>query len=297
MNNQKNFNSFGASLIVLSSVFYASYGIWTKLMGDFFDGYMASVLRSILVVVILFPIAIYYRKFEPLQLKKNWQYIGGMIIVSLFIWGPLYFAILHAGIGISLTINYASIVIGMFFFGWLLAGERFTKSKAISAALGIIGLMLIFWPTTSSFGWLALVAALVSGLAAAANTVLVKQIQYNSLQSTIVLWTTSIIANAIMVFVLGKSYPIFNWQIQWLYLILFAVASVVASWSLVQGLKFIDAGTAGILGLLEIVFGVLFGILLFQEKPTHIALAGIVIIITATAIPYFKDFRARQIKI
>src|SRR5437868_7048806 len=106
----------GASLVVLSSVFYASYGIWTKLMGNFFQGYTASALRSVLVLLILLPIALYYRQLEPLRLKQNWRYIAGMVMASFFTWGPLYYAILHAGVGVSLAIAYANIVIGSFVF-------------------------------------------------------------------------------------------------------------------------------------------------------------------------------------
>ncbi|HSW99461.1 MAG TPA: hypothetical protein VLH38_00315 [Patescibacteria group bacterium] len=49
-----------------------------------------------------------------------------------------------------------------------------------------------------------------------------------------------------------------------------------------------------ILGLLEIVFGVLFGVLFFHEKPTAVALLGMVVIIAAAAIPYLKDYNAKE---
>lgn len=285
---KKNLAPVGASLVVISSLFYASYGIWTKLMGDFFDGYTASALRSVLVVLVLAPIAIFYRRFEPLRLKQNWKYITGMIIASLFTWGPLYYAILHAGVGISLAIAYASIVIGSFFFGWLFGRERLTRDKAISAVLGMIGLGLIFSPTFGGVGLMALVGALVSGLSAAANVVFSKQIHYNATQSTVVLWVTSIIANFVMAIVLNERYPAIGWHIQWFHLVFFAVASVIASWSLVKGVKLIDAGAAGILGLLEIVFGVLFGVIFFQERPELVVLLGMVTIIVAAAVSYLK---------
>ncbi len=287
-------SSLGTALVVLSSFFYASYGIWTKLMGDFFDGYVASALRSVIVVVILLAVAVYYRRLEPLELKKNWSYIVGMLVASLFIWGPYYFAVLQAGVGVSLTINYASIVIGMFFFGWLFAGEHFTSTKCISAILGIIGLAFVFSPTLSSFAWLALGAAVLSGLATAANTIFAKKIHYSSTQATLAMWVTSIISNMFMAFVLGKSYPQMNGQIQWFYLVLFAIASVVASWCLVRGVKLIDAGIAGILGLFEIVFGVVFGIVLFHEQPTLVALIGVAIIIVAAAVPSYATLKKKN---
>jgi len=125
MIDRKTFQApVGASLVVASSFFYASYGIWTTLMGEFFHGYTASALRSVLVVLILLPIAVLFRNLEPLCLKENFKYILGMLIASLLTWGPLYYAILHAGVGISLAVNYASIVIGSFFFGWLFGGNN-----------------------------------------------------------------------------------------------------------------------------------------------------------------------------
>jgi drug/metabolite transporter (DMT)-like permease len=263
-------------------------------MGDFFQGYTASALRSVLVLLILLPIAVFYRQLEPVRLKQNWRYIAGMIIASLFTWGPLYYAILHAGVGISLAIAYASIVIGSFFFGWLFGGERFTKDKAISALLGIIGLALIFSPATGDIALLALFGALVSGLSAGANTVFSKRIHYNATQSTIVLWIASVFANFVMAFVITEHRPVVGWYAPWLYLVFFAVASVIASWSLVKGVKLIDAGAAGILGLLEIVFGVIFGVVFFHERPTVVVLLGMLVIIGAAAIPYLKDYNVKR---
>ncbi|CAN5633562.1 hypothetical protein BH23PAT2_BH23PAT2_05490 [soil metagenome] len=295
MSNKKRSAPVGASLVVISSFFYASYGIWTKLMGDFFEGYTASALRSVLVLLILLPIAVFYRHLESLRIKQNWRYIAGMFIASLFTWGPLYYAILHAGVSISLAIAYASIVIGSFFFGWLFGGERFTKDKALSAGLGIVGLGLIFSPTLGTLGWFALLGALVSGLSAGANMVFSKQIRYNATQSTIVLWVTSVFANFIVAFALKEHYPAVGWYAPWLWLVIFAVASVIASWALVRGVKLIDAGAAGVLGLLEIVFGVLFGVIFFHERPEAIALLGIVVIIGAASIPYFKNYNAKLV--
>jgi drug/metabolite transporter (DMT)-like permease len=263
-------------------------------MGNFFDGYTASAFRSVVVVLILLPFALTSHSFQPLRLKQNGRYIIGMVIASLFTWGPLYYAYLHAGISISTTINYASIVLSQFFFGWLFAGERFTKDKGLSALLGAIGLALVFSPSIKGIGWVALGAAFVSGLSVGANTVFAKKIKYNATQSTITLWTASVAANFIMVIVLSRPMPSFSWHIQWLYLLLFAAVSVVASWSLVRGVKLIDVGAAGVLGLLEIVFGVMFGVIFFHDKFGLLVCLGITVIIAAAAIPYLKDYNARR---
>jgi len=292
--SKKTSASLGASLVVVSSFFYATYGIWTKLMGNFFDGFTATVFRSAIVVAVIFVIAIVSGQLEPLRLGKNWKYILGLIIASVLSWGPYYFAILTVGVGISLATQYAAIVIGMFFFGRIFASERFTKDKALSAVLGIVGIGLIFSPTLSGVGFLAVLGAFVSGLSGAATYVFSKKIHYKSAQSTIICWATGIVGNAFMVAILGRTYPTFHFQVQWLYLVFFFFFSIIASWTCIKGLKLIDAGAAGILGLLELVFGVVFGILFFHEKLNTVELIGIVLIISAAAIPYFKDFNAKR---
>ena len=284
----------GATLVVLSSFFYASYGIWTKLMGNFFEGYTASALRSILVLLVLIPIAVTYRKLEPIRLKRTWTHYFGMFLGSLVVWGPLYYAIIHADIGISLILHYASYLIGMFVFGWLFARERFTRDGWLSALLGLIGLGLVFSPSTASFGWLALGAATLSGVGAAIVTFASKQIPYKATQATLAIWSMSTIANVLVALVISETRPAIGWHVQYLYLLVFAIASVIASWSLTKGVKLIDAGAAGILGLLEIVFGVLFGVIFFHERPDVVALIGMAIIIAAATIPYIKDYNTKR---
>jgi drug/metabolite transporter (DMT)-like permease len=287
----------GATMIVISSFFYASYGIWTKLMGDFFGGYTASAIRSVLVLLCLVPFAFVFKKMGPLNLRKNWKYIAGMLFAALFTWGPLYYAILHVGIGIGLAIQFASIVLGTFVFSRLMTGERFTKDKAVSATLGIVGICLVFAPTTSHLGYLALIGALVSGLSAAMTIVLAKQIHYNGTQSAVVLWVTSLIANFFMVFLINETIPAFHFEIVWFYLVIFAVASSIASLLFINGSKMIDAGAASLLCLLEIVFGVFFGMAFFGERPGTLALIGVAIIMLSSAIPYIRSYDTRRGKL
>jgi len=56
----------------------------------------------------------------------------------------------------------------------------------------------------------------------------------------------------------------------------------------------IEAGAAGILGLLEIVFGVLFGVLFFHEHVSVLVMVGILTILAAAAIPYIKDYSDKK---
>lgn len=281
-------------MVVLSSFFYASYGIWTKLMGDFFGSYTASALRCILVLGFLYIIALARHELQKVHWRRDRKWLLMMLASSALVSGPLYYAILNAGVGITMAVGYIGIVIGMFIFGWLFEGERFTKDKFIATALGIFGLLLIFSPSIKAAGWLALTAALVGGLASAANMAATKKVSYNGTQSAILAWGSGVIANVPLVFLLGETLPVAGWHAEWIYLLLFGLASVVASWTFIQGLKLIEAGAAGILGLLEVVFGVVFGVVFFHERPDLVVLMGVAAVIAAAAIPYIKDYNAKR---
>lgn len=284
----------GASLIVLSSLFYASYGIWATLMGDFFGSFTAGALRCLLVVALLIILAMVRKELQKINWRRDRNWLFAMIASSALISGPMYYAFLHAGVGITLGVNYVGIVVGMFIFGWLFNKERFTKDKFIATALGILGIVLVFSPSVQLVGWLALIAALMSGFASAANMGATKKVPYNGTQSAILVWGSGVIANVPLMFLLHEPLPVFSWHAQWGYLVLFVVTSLIASWTFIRGLKLIEAGAAGILGLLEVVFAVLFGAIFFHERPGVVVLIGIASIIVAAAIPYLQHYNAKK---
>ncbi len=278
--------SLGAALVIVSSLFYASYGIWTKLLGDSLGGYIASGIRSVLVVAILFLPALFMGRLQPLDWRKNKKVIGGMFVASGFVWGPFYWAVLKAGVATTLTINYASIVIAMMLLGAVWFGEKLTLKKLVSLVLGLGGLGLVFTPAFNGVAILPFLAAALSGVCASIVMLLTKRLPYNPTQSTLVVWSVSALANLPLAFLFQEPLPSFDNGAQWGYLVMFAVASIAASWMFITALRFMDAGTASILGLFEIVFAVLFGIVLFHEKVGLVVMIGVALIMLAATIPY-----------
>lgn len=247
-----------------------------------------------MVVMILLPIAAVAGQLQALHWRRDKKYFLGLTLSALTIWGPLYYAIVHAGVGASLAVNYASLVIGMFFFGWLMAGERMSLDKWLAAGLGLAGVGLVFSTALSGLTIVALGAAVVSGSSSAFNMVIAKKLSYKSGQVTILAWATAALANTPMIFILQEPLPHISWRIEWLYLLLFALASIAATWTFIRGIQLIEVGAAGVIGLLEIVFGVVFGVVFFHERPTAIAILGVGLIILAAAIPYIKDYNPKK---
>ncbi|HUQ85092.1 MAG TPA: DMT family transporter [Candidatus Limnocylindrales bacterium] len=284
----------GSGLVVLSSLVYASYGVWIKLLGNFLGDFTQAVLRGVLVILLLLPVAIFRNKLSRIFWRRDAWLLIGLLISNALISVPLFYSIKIIGVGLGLAVAYAGIVLGAFFFGRIFNGEVYTKDKVASTILGIMGLWLIFTPSTKIFGLLALLAALISGLASGLNMVVNKKIKYSVLQTAILTWIGTVLANIPMIFILNESFPQINSDIHWIYLLLFALASFISSWLLISGLKLIEAGTAGILGLLEIVFGVVLGIIFFKEHLTAVVTLGMTCIIAAAAIPYVNQYNNRK---
>jgi len=285
----------GASLIVGSSVLYASYGVWTTLMGDFFGGgYATSALRSALVLAIFVGAAAVTGQMGGFSLRTKWRWWAGALGASVLMWGPFYYAILHEGIGVALSMNYGAYIVGTFAFARIVLRERFTKDKWLATGLSFAGLYLLFTPNLAAVGWVALGAACVSGVSFGAINIVLKGAPYGVMKSNVMMWSTSLVANILMAVVVGQRVPAAGWDVRWVFLGLFAISSIVSSLMYVGGLKLIEAGAAGVLGLLEVVFGLVLGVVSFGQHVTIIALVGVVFILGAAAIPYVKDYNARR---
>jgi drug/metabolite transporter (DMT)-like permease len=244
-------------------------------------------------VAYLLPIALWHKQLARVHWRRDAKWFVLLMLSSGLTAAPLYYATLHSGVGLATTLSYAGIVLGLFFFGWLFSRERYTKDKFISTVLGFVGLWLIFSPTVAHTGIVALAAALLSGFAVALNVAVTQKIPYNASQSTLLAWISGIVINVPVALLLGQKVPGLA-HVQWLYLFIFAAVSLAASWTVIRASKLISAGAVGILGLLEVVFGVLFGVLFFGERPSLVVYLGMITIVAAATVPYVQHFKLKD---
>ncbi len=258
-------------------------------MGDSFGSFQQALYRCIIVTFCLCGVGLLGKSLTRIHWRRDARWFILSFATSAFISGPLYYATLKAGIGIASALFYAGLILAMFFFGWLFSEEQYTRAKFVATVLAIGGLVAVFSPTLRHVGVLAMSMALMSGLASGLNITISQKIPYGATQSALIAWTLGIAANVAALLVLGQHFTTHAANpAAWIYLLLFSLTSLTASWCVVHGLKLIDAGSAGLLGLLEIVFSVLFGVIFFGERPGKIALLGIGLIIMAAAIPYIR---------
>lgn len=292
--HRSNTTLYGSSLIIASSLFYGSYGVWTRLMGNSFGPFMQAWIRGVLVVLVLLPVFFFGKqKWERIRWREDKWWLTVWCLANWMIGAPYYYAINHLGIGLAVLIFYSGYLLAMFVLGWLLGGERYDMPKLLATALALVGLLLTSAPTFRHAELLPLTAAAVAGMSVGLDMVVAQKIHYASTQTTVLAWATGLVGSLPMAFLLREHVPPAV-NVHWLYLLAYVAACTAASWLSIRGVKLIEAGAAGILGLLEIVWALLFGSIFFGEHPHSLVYIGAVCIVAAAAIPYLKTMRTHK---
>lgn len=269
---------------MFSSFFYGTYGIWTRLMGDSFGAFSQSAVRSVLVVLLLLPIFLAKSGFKKFSFKKNKRWLAVSVASSLFTAAPIYYAMNTIGIGLSLVIFYACYFLSMQLFGFI-TERRLPLSREITTiGMALLGLIVIYHPGGGEAFSLGALAALVSGIGTGFNVLASGKIRADSLTTTFIVWLCGLLVSIPIALGIHDQLPALS-SISWLYVLLFAICSVASSWSVITAVKIINTGLVGLIGLLEIVFGIIFGKAFFNEQVTTTIIVGSVLIIAAAAVP------------
>lgn len=283
----------GSLYIIASAFFFGTYGVWSKMMAGVFDDFFQGWTRSAIILAILLPIGIVSKSFR--RIKRNdlkWYVLfafPGSLVIPMF-----YYGFTHLTIGTATLTFYAALTITSYLLGFGFFHEKVTWSKMLSLLLGIGGLYVIYAQSIFINPSLALPLAmtLLAGLCGGIEVVFTKKLSdtYSPIQLTFFLFAVS------FVFCLGIYLAINNFHIiiptepvAWIGTIMHALASTAAFFLVVLGYKYVEPSVGGIVGLLEIPFGIVFGILLFQERIIPAIVIGGILIILAAALPNIAE--------
>ncbi len=74
----------------------------------------------------------------------------------------------------------------------------------------------------------------------------------------------------------------------------YVIAGIVGFWAVIEGFKYVEASIGGLIGLLEIAFSIVFGLLLFHEGITIRSGVGALLVISAAALPHLSDLKEKN---
>lgn len=288
----------GILLILISSLMFGSYGVWSRLIGPSFGVFYQGWTRGLILSLILLPMLFYRKQFVPI-LRKDWGWLVVFLIFTSATQAPLFYAFNHMDIGSATLLFFVTMLLTMYTVGFIFLKERFTRVKVISFIMAIIGLYTIFSFSMEKFSVLAASMAIINGIASGGEIAFSKKLSgsYSPLYLTALSWLIIVPTNGLLSLVLGEVQVIPSFNIVWLWQFGYVVASLFGFWFVIAGLKYVEASIGGLIGLLEVVFSISFGILIFGENLTQRVILGALLILLAASLPYIYDLINKSIRL
>ena len=75
----------------------------------------------------------------------------------------------------------------------------------------------------------------------------------------------------------------------------YVCASIIGFWAVIEGFKYVEASIGGLLGLLEVVFSIIFGIVIFHQGLTFRSGTGALLVILAASLPHIATLRRKYL--
>ena len=279
----------GTGFILASALFYASYGVWSRLMANSFGEFSQAWTRGLVLLVGTLILNSIFRFFKPIK-KKDWIWFGVIALMGLN-QAPYFYGFKYLNVGTATLLFYAALVIGGYLIGRLSFGEKITRVKWISLFLALAGMMAIYRLVLRPDQLLAVVFTVLAGLMGAGGVCYTKKLSgdYPEIQIMMSYFISISVVNFIVSLIVGDPLPAFEFSAPWLAQLGYVTAFLLGNLAVIQGYKRLEPSIASLIGLAEIIFGVVFGAVLFGEVIGWGVVIGSILILVAAVLPNLKS--------
>lgn len=273
-------------MILASALCFALNGVFARILGHEFGVFYQGWVRSAIILAVMLPIAILGKYIKPIQ-KAHRKWFAITMIFTVFSQAPIYFAFNHLTLGTATFIFYGIFLITTYVIGWLFLGEKITKIKVASFALSLVGIFLTFGLSLAIFSLGAMLLAALSGIASGGEIATSKKStdRYSSIQLTVYSWILILITHLPLSLITQERQLVPALNSGWFAMLGYSFSGMLAFWLVIEGFKYVDASIGGLIGLLEIVFATIFGVIFFQDQLTFGVIFGGIIILAAAILP------------
>jgi drug/metabolite transporter (DMT)-like permease len=286
MGKKHKASPYGYSIILLSALLFGTYGVWSRLMGDSFGPFYQTWVRSLLIILVMLPFMLVGKSFRKIA-REDYPKLSLYVVFCVCTQVPLYYAFNHAPIATVQLIFYSLFIMTAYVVGRVYLGEHITKIKLASMLLAFIGLGVVFGVSIITLAPLGLALAAFNGVASGGEVASSKKLSNNYSPALLVFWgwVCTFIIHLVISLLLGEPQYVPQFNAAWLWLFVYAIVNAAAFWLVITGFRHVDASIGSLIGLMEVVFAVLFGALVFHESLTWSVLVGGCLIIIAAMLP------------
>jgi len=292
-----NKKSLGTSYILISALFYGSYGIWSRLMVGAFGEFSQAWTRGLLLLVVVLVLNWKLRFIKKIE-KKDWKWFVTIALAGGLNQAPYFLGFEYLTIGTATLLFYASLVVGGYILGKIFFNEEMTWIKIASLIIAILGMVMIYGFSLAPNQIFPASMTVIAGLLGASTVILPKKLigNYHELQIMLGYFICQVLFNYPMAQIMGDALPVLQISTPWLGQLGYATAMMLANMAVITGFGYLEPSIGSLIGLAEILFGVMFGVLIFGESLGMGIIAGGVCIILAAALPNLMELTKPRLR-
>lgn len=279
----------GFSSLLIAGITFGSFGIWIRFLSNELTMYQQIVFRNVIALVFAVVIIVVGKRFlaDFSKVKKS-NLLGYAFSVPLAV--ILYnVAILNTKIAVTTFAFYIGSILFSWIFSVVFFKEKITKIKIFSLISVLIGLFCFIWPLSLSSLNLGFIAAIISGLFDAAANGFRKDLAGKIDKFILVFITTlgGVFVSGLMMFYFNQNFGFISnlTANTWLVGLLFGFILVAVNYLLLVGFQNFDLSLGVVILSSELIFAILFGLLVFGEKPLPKEIIGGLFVMMAVILP------------
>ena len=280
----------GIYFMLLAALGFSVMGAAAKLLKGSFNAGQLVFYRNAIGLIFL---AIGLVSKPPVQKggKLGWLMFRGLMGTTALY--TLLYCILHMPLGTAMTYNLTSALF-IAVFGFLIFGDYHGHRVTLAVIMGFVGMLMIYKPGFSESPWYYHFAGLVSGITSALAYLTVGRLAayYDSRVIVLSFLLSGVILPSISLMlhhwggVPANDLLIIEWNWpseprQWVYLFVLGLAALFGQYFVTRAYGSDKPGLVSAIGYSNIIFSLVFGLLLGDSFPDLLSFLGILFIISS----------------
>jgi len=262
--------------VILSGLFLSGLNAAMRLVAQQIHPFEAQFLRYLVGLIVILPLFVRTAGlWRPRSIRG--QFTRGVVhTIALTLW---FLSIPHVSLADITALGFTAPIFVML-GAVLFLHERMQPARAVAAALGLSGVVIVVWPQLSGQGGIWLLVLLATSPLFAASLLITKAQTAYERPEVIVAW------QALTVSLLSLPLALLYWQWpttgQWLLLLTGGALGSAGHYALTRAFALMDVSATQTVRFLELIWALLLGWIIFSDSPNGWTVVGGFVICAST---------------
>lgn len=279
---EKRLISQGLKYMVAATFFFSLMSLLVKITGRGLPPQEIVMIRSAVLLLIV-SFTIHRQQINPWGINKKLLLLRGLL--GLIAVNCFYIALVRLPLAEATVIMFTNPVFTALIAAVMLA-ELIGKKDIGLMAISLAGVVLVVQPAMlfgkvgAGLDTIGVTMGLISAVLSAAAWVTIRKLSQTEPVVVIVFYFAIIATLGSVPLVMMN--PVWPTAVEWLLLTGIGVTTHFGQLNLTRGLKLEKAGRAASVTYLQMIFAALWGMLIFNEVPSLLSIAGAILIVGST---------------